>query len=61
MTLLEMLIQMLADSISGFLADTLGERAERAIDKWLKKRRFRRGKKSYDKKQREETCEDKGT
>jgi hypothetical protein len=61
MTLLEILIQMLADSISGFLTDTLGDRAERAIDKWLKKRRLRRGKKTNDTKEREEPCENKGT
>jgi len=60
MALLQMLIQMLADWVRGFLADILGRRVEQMIDKWLKKRRLQRGKKSHGDKRREEPCENKG-
>jgi hypothetical protein len=60
MALMQMLIQMVADWVRGFLTDILGRRAEQMVDKWLKKRRLRRGKQSHGDKRREETCENKG-
>jgi hypothetical protein len=61
MALLEMLIQMVADLVRGFLTDILGRRAERVVDKWLKKRRRRRGRQSYRNEPREKASENKGT
>jgi hypothetical protein len=61
MALLEMLIQMVADWLGGSITDIVGQRAEHAFDKWLKKRRLQRAKKSRDSKQREEPCENKGS
>jgi hypothetical protein len=52
MELLQMLIQVLADWARGILMDALGRRAERVVEKWLKKRRLRRGKKSCGNKKR---------
>jgi hypothetical protein len=43
MTLLETLVQTVADWARGILMDVLGRRVERAVEKWLKKwRRPRR-------------------
>ena len=46
MELLQMLVQVLADWVRGIVMDVLSRRAEHVVDKWLKKRRLRRGKKS---------------
>jgi hypothetical protein len=53
MALLQMLIQVVADWARDILMDILGRRAERLVDKWLKKRRPRRGKGSRGNEQRE--------
>jgi hypothetical protein len=49
MALFRVLIQTVTDWIRGTLADILGRRAEASVDKWLKKRRARRSKKSRKK------------
>jgi len=46
MELLQMLIQVLADWARTILLDILGRRAERRVNKWLKKRRRRYEKES---------------
>jgi hypothetical protein len=58
MTLLQKLIQMVTDWIGGIPMDILGDRAEEAVDEWLKKRRLRREKHSDGNEQREEPRED---
>jgi hypothetical protein len=54
MALLEILVQMVADWLGGSVTDILGQRAEDAVDKWLKKRQSRQGKKSRESKQRDD-------
>jgi hypothetical protein len=53
MALLQILIQVVADWARDILMDILGRRTERLVDKWLKKRRPRRGKGSRGNEQRE--------
>jgi len=59
MELLQMLIQVLADWARSILLDILGRRAERFVNKWLKKRRRRYNKESR-KNDRAGSCEDNG-
>jgi CelD/BcsL family acetyltransferase involved in cellulose biosynthesis len=54
-----MLIQVLADWARSILLDLLGRRAERFVNKWLKKRRRRYNKESR-KNDRAGSCEDNG-
>jgi hypothetical protein len=49
MALLQMLVQTVGDWIRGILVEILGRRAQATIDKWLRKRRARRNKKSHKK------------
>lgn len=59
MELLQMLIQVLADWARSILLDLLGRRAERFVNKWLKKRRRWYNKESR-KNDRAGSCEDNG-
>jgi len=60
MELLQMLIQVLADWARDILMDILGRRAERFVNKWLKKRRRRSGKESRKNEQRAGPCGNNG-
>ncbi len=55
-----MLIQVLADWARDILMDILGRRAERFVNKWLKKRRRRSGKESRKNEQRAGPCGNNG-
>lgn len=47
MTLLEIIVQTLADWVREILMDVIGRRAERAVGRRIKKWRLRRKKKSH--------------